>query len=536
MAQTMMIDPGPQALPLHADGRGPAVKPGSIRGGNVPRRSQQPGEDFARQLQDRLALHDEEPASPMPQAQHPSHRHQAGPVTTRRGGPRPAAQDRTDETGPDAAVMAMGAATTHGHSPEAIDEAEHGSDPAEAGRPVTSASTAAETAVESMTLAAAGSPGVGHLAPDTTVSASQAEVSVAGGSVPSQPVDGVGEKPDAAAEAGNAVAESSRRGVPSGRGAGAAPYGPVQREPGSGELQAPPVHSQAYQAVVGGLRTGPAPVSHVARAVSAAVAAAQEQEATATESTTVPELQVGDDSRGTAAHQGARIGPQDRPVNMPEVAPPASRYGRGQSGHADASGQTGITPPGSPRVGDAPAAQAPEAMPHPDGTPAGQAVEQVMARARALHNQGVRTVEVQLRPESLGRVFLRVSEDASGTMEATIRAERPEVALAMRERLDELTRSLGQQGLKLGQISVASSRESSSVAGDLTGDGHGTSLGTGYSGWTAGHRYGSGSGHAGRPEGDGKRSDRRETSVGRTQPSAAHLGAIPSGHRLYLVA
>lgn len=104
-------------------------------------------------------------------------------------------------------------------------------------------------------------------------------------------------------------------------------------------------------------------------------------------------------------------------------------------------------------------------------------VAQVMSRVRVLGSAaGERALEVHLRPEHLGRIVLRVSGLPGGPVNAVLRADRPEIAGLLRNRLGELAQALSQQGLRPGEIEVSTP---AAPAGAQNGQAAGTGQGYG---------------------------------------------------------
>lgn len=87
---------------------------------------------------------------------------------------------------------------------------------------------------------------------------------------------------------------------------------------------------------------------------------------------------------------------------------------------------------------------------------ADEVLAQVMSRVRVTGSgSGEKALEVHLRPEHLGRIVLRVSGLPGGPVTAILRADRPEIAGLLRDRLGELTQALSQQGIRVGDIEVS---------------------------------------------------------------------------------
>jgi hypothetical protein len=97
----------------------------------------------------------------------------------------------------------------------------------------------------------------------------------------------------------------------------------------------------------------------------------------------------------------------------------------------------------------------------PAGSPR-DLVSQVVSNARLLRGRaGGGTLEIQLHPAALGRVYLRLSSGAmpGGAIQLLVRAERPKVAEAIRQGVVELGQALEGQGLRVGSINVSNFRD-----------------------------------------------------------------------------
>lgn len=179
-------------------------------------------------------------------------------------------------------------------------------------------------------------------------------------------------------------------------------------------------------------------------------------------------------------------------TQAPEDAPePAGGSGLVASVRRGASGTAGLpeagaqTGPGSVALLEPDAAGGRETAPVHDDTvvresafpeaPEGGAQDlpsQIAARARLLRRSGgAGTLEVRLRPASLGRVFMRLASEAGGRVDVILRAERLEVAEAMRNDAARLVEALKAQGLSVGSIEIGRS------AGSAPGGDHGSSAG-----------------------------------------------------------
>jgi len=131
---------------------------------------------------------------------------------------------------------------------------------------------------------------------------------------------------------------------------------------------------------------------------------------------------------------------------------------------------------------------------------------QVAAQARLLRRPGgAGTLEVQLRPAALGRVFMRVETVPGGRLQLVLRAERPHVAEAMSRGAGELVQALERHGLQVGSIDVACSGSPArhDAGGALSGPGNPASPGFGglqagsQGQWTAGRHAAAGDGGGG---------------------------------------
>jgi hypothetical protein len=169
------------------------------------------------------------------------------------------------------------------------------------------------------------------------------------------------------------------------------------------------------------------------------------------------------------------------------------------------------------------------------------AVAQVLARAKQFTAPGMRGVEVQLQPESLGRVALRLTEDVAGQLRAWIRVERPEVAQAMRARLDDLANGLASHGLKIGQITVGETPQSDQAANSGHERGSWRQTGAGDGGYSGGLMNGRDGGPAHHGRATAMYSAARvgggaEVTAGRTFETPEGMPITARGRRLYLVA
>lgn len=128
-----------------------------------------------------------------------------------------------------------------------------------------------------------------------------------------------------------------------------------------------------------------------------------------------------------------------------------------------------------------------------------EVVDQVVKAVSVPRNPGVQTVHIQLHPENLGRLVLRVSQNSAGMIQAVIRAERPEVADALRVGLNDLLQGLTGQGLQVRDVQVASApatapQGQANMGQGQQGNGWSASWGSALGGGFHGDR--SGSGHA----------------------------------------
>ncbi len=250
---------------------------------------------------------------------------------------------------------------------------------------------------------------------------------------------------------------------------------------------------------------------------------------------------------------GSRIARQVPDAARPERAATQPKGpGSGQGARLNATaGPTGLTtavamapdtaaPAGNPAAADR-AGNGQTSAPVHD--PA-DLLNQVVRAVAVPRNTGVQTVHVQLHPENLGRLVLRVSQSSAGMIEAVIRAERPEVADALRDGLSGLIEGLTGQGLQVRSVEVAS-------AGPQNSAGQGQfSQGQQGNGWASSWGSALGGGWTSERQGRGYaqgRGDNLEPAVGTGSPVGGagthppvsgrrHLGASQPGRRVDLVA
>ena len=84
----------------------------------------------------------------------------------------------------------------------------------------------------------------------------------------------------------------------------------------------------------------------------------------------------------------------------------------------------------------------------------GEIVRQIVDRARVLKFPDRTEVEIRLKPESLGRVVLKVSME-SGRLSARFEVSDPEVRTVIETRMDDLRRDLAEQGLQVQSLAVS---------------------------------------------------------------------------------
>jgi flagellar hook-length control protein FliK len=80
-------------------------------------------------------------------------------------------------------------------------------------------------------------------------------------------------------------------------------------------------------------------------------------------------------------------------------------------------------------------------------------IEQIAENARVSVSEGTTSMEMQLNPENLGKVYLQVSSK-EGVVNANITASNEEVRAALEAQVADLRQSLNQAGVKVDAIEV----------------------------------------------------------------------------------
>ena len=80
-------------------------------------------------------------------------------------------------------------------------------------------------------------------------------------------------------------------------------------------------------------------------------------------------------------------------------------------------------------------------------------IEQIAQNVRVNLSQESSSMEMQLNPENLGRIYLQVSA-REGTVHATIAAQNEAVKVALEAQVAELRESLNQSGVKVDAVEV----------------------------------------------------------------------------------
>ncbi len=110
------------------------------------------------------------------------------------------------------------------------------------------------------------------------------------------------------------------------------------------------------------------------------------------------------------------------------------------------------------------------------GTEAGQAIQnldevlrRVEGRARILTSDGRTTLQVRLKPSSLGMLMVQIREKA-GKYEVTLRAEHAQAAQAIESRLPQLREQLASQGIDVQRFHVETGTRENQPRGDEQGE------------------------------------------------------------------
>lgn len=122
-----------------------------------------------------------------------------------------------------------------------------------------------------------------------------------------------------------------------------------------------------------------------------------------------------------------------------------------------------LTPGGQPAHPQATPQAAPQAA--PAHVPAQSVIDQLLAGAKMLRRGPVTELQVQLKPESLGRVDLKVSME-NGALSARILVDNPGVKAALEANLPQLKQSLADQGIALQGMTVGYGGERGQSQGD----------------------------------------------------------------------
>jgi len=121
------------------------------------------------------------------------------------------------------------------------------------------------------------------------------------------------------------------------------------------------------------------------------------------------------------------------------------------------------TPGGQPAHSQATSQAGPQAA--PAHVPAQSVIDQLLAGAKVLRRGPVTELQVQLKPESLGRVDLKVSME-NGVLSARILVDNPGVKAALEANLPQLKQSLADQGIALQGMTVGYGGERGQSQGD----------------------------------------------------------------------
>jgi flagellar hook-length control protein FliK len=157
--------------------------------------------------------------------------------------------------------------------------------------------------------------------------------------------------------------------------------------------------------------------------------------------------------RPLAAANQARAANTQSPVQIASEAPAQAAA---TSTAAQASLDAGMSPnpEASAGVGESPNAGAsPLSVP---GVPMQDMIDSIGATIELAARQGIAKARIELQPEELGHISIRLSQTSEG-LRARVTADTPAGAQALNQGRSELRQSLGSLGLSLLQLDIGSS-------------------------------------------------------------------------------
>lgn len=217
-----------------------------------------------------------------------------------------------------------------------------------------------------------------------------------------------------------------------------------------------------------GALTGPLP-ANVGAAATAAVATPVQADSEAAVGIGAAALA----GRGGASGSGAASGAADggKPERVKAEEPPVRT--RIPSAADGAGQQARLSSQGAPAVGGGTGGRAAGGQPtHAQSAPQSASpvpvqsvINQLLTGAKMLRRGPVTELQVQLKPESLGRVDLKVSME-NGVLSARILVDNPGVKAALEANLPQLKQSLADQGIALQGMTVGYGGERGQSQGD----------------------------------------------------------------------
>jgi len=154
-------------------------------------------------------------------------------------------------------------------------------------------------------------------------------------------------------------------------------------------------------------------------------------------------------------------------------ARPVAEASVSQSGNSFASGplQPGLATTaadGPSAAGQSPVEQTASSESSPSATPALQVAVQI---SRSFNGQGAQSFNIQLKPERLGTVDVKLDIDEKGKATATVTADRPETLQLLRQDAHHLIRSLNEAGISADSSTLSFSLKDTS-GGSFSNDAH----------------------------------------------------------------
>ncbi len=147
---------------------------------------------------------------------------------------------------------------------------------------------------------------------------------------------------------------------------------------------------------------------------------------------------------------------------------------RGNATGGEARALAGASSTSATSSTQATARTAPAAPPRP--APPVPVTEQVAVRITNAANAGTERVQIQLRPEHLGRVEVKLDFNADGRVTATVTADRPETLAQLQRDASSLDRALQQAGLDTDSggmnFNLRNGGQNSANAGNGNGNGN----------------------------------------------------------------